>query len=200
MFRAAWVLHFRGGVLLGIECSEERGPWRAVVLKTQHLCWVCLLFAAGCRLFPVDLSQEKELSQTSDEMITITRSSGSSTPGTSHTHSTWEFRPTGECRYSSSSEIVARDFPPFKSESQWQSKTDYERCRDHLQQTRFFHMRKENGEILPGGSYTYIEVSWGAKKHQVCFRSSGPPNGISSLTTFLDNCAKDSESKADRNK
>jgi len=68
-------LHFPGGVLQGIERWEERTPWRAAVYKTQYLCWLCLLFTAGCRLFPVDLSQDKEIPQIGGETITITKSS-----------------------------------------------------------------------------------------------------------------------------
>lgn len=186
--------------IAGYRSLGRKIAWRAAVFKTQYLCWLCLLFAAGCRLFPVNLPQDKESPQNSGETITITRSSGSSTPGTTHTHSTWGFRPTGECRYLNTSQMVARDFPPSKSESQWQSKTDYERCSNLLRKTRFFQTREKDGEILPGGSYTCLEVVRGTKKHQISFRSNQAPNGISPLMSFLDTCASEAESKPQRKK
>ncbi len=169
------------------------------MFKTQYLC-VYLLLAAGCRFFPIDDSHEQEFSQLAGETILITRSSGSTTPGTPNTQSLWEFRPTGECRYSISNRIVAQDFPPFQSESHWQSKTDYERCLDQLKRTHFFQLQKIYGQIWPGSTCTSIDVACGSRSHQVCFKSSEPPNGISSLTTFLDECAKNSESRTDRKK
>jgi hypothetical protein len=98
------------------------------------------------------------------------------------------------------SQMVARDFPPSKSESQWQSKTDYERCSNLLRKTRFFQTREKDGEILPGGSYTCLEVVRGTKKHQISFRSNQAPNGISPLMSFLDTCASEAESKPQRKK
>lgn len=166
------------------------------MFNSQSFCWLCLLFAVGCHSFPFGLSQGQEAPKGSGETITITRSSGRSTPGAPLTNSAWEFRPTGECQYSSSSKKKLSNLPPVESESQWQSQTDYERCRDLLWKTRFFHMREENGEIVAGASYTSIEVQCGDKKHRVSFNSRKPPHGISSLMTFLDTCAKDADLKA----
>lgn len=165
------------------------------MFNSQSFCWLCLLVATGCHSIPFDTPQGQEALQNSDETISITRSSGRSTPGTPFTNSAWEFRPTGECRYSNSSKKVASELPPVESESQWQSRTDYERCRDLLWKARFFHMAERNGEIPSGASHTSIEVRCGAMKHRVCFESRKPPKGISSLMTFLDTCAKDSDSK-----
>lgn len=190
-------LHFPDGVLRGKRMAGK--PYGdPVVDKMHYLCWLCLLFAVGCRPLPVHMPQGEETPLHSGETITITRSGGSSTPGTIYHNYTWEFRPTGECRYFNSSQMVARNDPPIKSESQWQSKTDYERCFNLLQHTNFSRMSERQDIPVPGGSYSNVEVVCGDKKYQISFSSGQPPKGIASLMSFLDTCTKGAESKVDR--
>ncbi len=170
------------------------------MFKLQYSIWLCALSAAGCQSFPPDLFQNKETLQKSNETISITRTSGSSTPGSIHTHCTWEFRPSGECHIINTSRVVAHDFPAGKSESQWQSVTDYERCRDLLKRSGFFQMKENNGGLWPGATYSQVEVAHGSMKHQITFNSSRPPNEINALMRFLDKCTRDSESKVENSK
>jgi hypothetical protein len=160
------------------------------VFRARSVCWFWLLLAVGCRAVPEDSSPDQET--VTGETITITRSSGSSTPGTLRTQAEWEFRPTGECRYSSTSEPVAVNGPGFKSESHWLSQADYKRCRDLVRRTRFSSMQDQNETPMPGGNHTFVSVGCGAEQHGLSFRTGKPPRGIKSLLTFLDECEKTS--------
>jgi hypothetical protein len=172
------------------------------MLKKRKFAWFGVLFAVWCGLCSGAPPQPLER-PTSDETITIHMTSGSSRPGSNQSSSLWTFHATGECSYYDRTKYVFADYhtpSPRETKAKWQSKADFERCKALLERTRFFDVKKQYDESIVGGHTTTVSISWGKRSHDVYFQTNDPPEGINSLTTFLEKCVKDAEASAEKKK
>jgi hypothetical protein len=166
-------------------------------MPKAHAVGLLFLLFAGCQTLQDYLPFGDESTLCAGETIIISMGSGNSLPFGYQSYTTWEFRPTGECRRTEACSWHNGSQPPTKSEWQWESKTAYDRCAKLLRQIRFFEIKERIPDGWCGGTHTSISISCGQRANSVSYLSSTPePRGIARLAAFLDECGNESAAKA----